>query len=113
LLPNSTVYHEERERRAKELLEEFDLYERRHTKVQGFSRRMKRRPPGSLPLKAMPDFLRSIAYLMPLTYSVDAMRQTVLGPLGPLMLLGDMAALRLFLVLFMGVATMTLRRDIR
>jgi len=41
------------------------------------------------------------------------MRQTVLGPLEPLMLLGDMAALSLFLMLFLGVATVALRRDIR
>jgi hypothetical protein len=33
--------------------------------------------------------------LMPLTYSVDFMRQKVLGPLEPLMLPGDMAALDL------------------
>lgn len=65
-----------------------------------------------VPLEAMPGFLRPIAYLMPLTYAVDAMRQTVLGPLEPLMLLGDMAALSLFLTLFLGAATMALRRDI-
>jgi ABC-2 type transport system permease protein len=66
-----------------------------------------------VPLEAMPGFLQPVAYLMPLTYAVDAMRQTVLGPLEPLMLLGDMAALSLFLVLFLGAATMALRRDIR
>jgi ABC-2 type transport system permease protein len=66
-----------------------------------------------VPLEAMPGFLQPVAYLMPLTYAVDAMRQTVLGPLEPLMLLGDMAALSLFLALFLGAATMALRRDIR
>jgi ABC-2 type transport system permease protein len=66
-----------------------------------------------VPLDAMPGFLRPIAYLMPLTYSVDAMQQTVLGPLEPLRLLGDAAALSLFLVLFLGVATIALRRDMR
>lgn len=48
-----------------------------------------------LSLEAMPVFLRPVAYLMPLTYSVDVMRQAVLGPLEPLMLLGDIAALDL------------------
>jgi ABC-2 type transport system permease protein len=66
-----------------------------------------------VPLGAMAGFLRPIAYLMPLTYAVDAMRQTVLGPLEPLMLLADSAALGLFLALFLGAATMALRRDMR
>jgi hypothetical protein len=48
---------------------------------------------------------------MPLTYSVDAMRQTVLGPVQPLTLLGDVVALTVFLVLFLGVATKALRRE--
>lgn len=66
-----------------------------------------------VPLEAMPGFLQPIAYLMPLTYSVDALQQTVLGPWQPLMLLGDMTALSLFLALFLGAATMALRRDVR
>jgi ABC-2 type transport system permease protein len=66
-----------------------------------------------VPLDAMPGFLRPIAYLMPLTYSVDAMQQTILGPLEPLRLLGDAAALSLFLAFFLGVATMALRKDMR
>jgi len=47
----------ERERRAKELLEEFDLYERRHTKVQGFSRGMKRRLTIAMALVHRPSIL--------------------------------------------------------
>jgi ABC-2 type transport system permease protein len=66
-----------------------------------------------VPLKAMPGALRSVSYLMPLTYSVDAMRQTMLGPVQPLTLLGDVVALTVFLVLFLGVATKALRRDTR
>jgi ABC-2 type transport system permease protein len=65
------------------------------------------------PLAAMPGFLQSIAYLMPLTYGVDVMRQTVLGPLAPLMLLADFGALIMFLASFLGAATLALRRDIR
>jgi ABC-2 type transport system permease protein len=66
-----------------------------------------------VPLGAMPGVLRSVSYLMPLTYSVDAMRQTMLGPVQPLTLLGDLVALIVFLVLFLGVATKALRRDTR
>jgi ABC-2 type transport system permease protein len=65
------------------------------------------------PLEAMPGVLRSVSYLMPLTYSVDAVRQTILGPLEPLTLLGDVVALSVFLVLFLGVATKALGRDTR
>jgi hypothetical protein len=50
---------------------------------------------------------------MPLTYSVDAMQQTILGPPELLTLLGDVVALTGFLVLFLGVATKALRRDTR
>lgn len=66
-----------------------------------------------VPLESMPDFLQPIAYLMPLTYAVDALRQTVLGTGEPFMLLTDMAALSLFLALFLGSATIALRRDVR
>jgi ABC-2 type transport system permease protein len=65
-----------------------------------------------VPLEAMPGFLQPIAYLMPLTYSVDALRQTTLGIGEPLRLLGDIAALSLFLALFLGAATMALCRDV-
>lgn len=65
-----------------------------------------------VPLEAMAGFLRPIAYLMPLTYAVDAMRQSVLGPLAPMMLLADLGALSLFLALFLALATKALRRDI-
>ena len=66
-----------------------------------------------VPLASMPDLARSIAYLMPLTYAVDALRQTVLGPSEPLMLVVDLSALSLFLALFLGAATRALRRDVR
>jgi ABC-2 type transport system permease protein len=66
-----------------------------------------------VPLEAMPGVLRSVSYLMPLTYSVDAMRQTVLGPLEPLTLLRDVVALSVFLVLSLGVATKALQRYTR
>jgi ABC-2 type transport system permease protein len=64
-----------------------------------------------VPLEAMSSFLRPIAYLTPLTYGVDFMRQAVLGPLNPTTLLVDLGALGLFLVLFLGAATRALRKD--
>ena len=65
-----------------------------------------------VPLEAMASFLRPIAYLMPLTYAVDAMRQSVLGSLNPLLMLADLCVLSLFLALFLALATKALRRDI-
>jgi ABC-2 type transport system permease protein len=65
-----------------------------------------------VPLGAMAGFLRPIAYFMPLTYAVDAMRQSVLGPIDPVMLLVDLGALNLFLALFLVLATKALHRDI-
>ena len=66
-----------------------------------------------VPLDAMAGLLQPIAYLMPLTYAVDAMRQSVMGPLNPPMLLTDFGVLSLFLALFLGVATRAVQRDIR
>jgi len=66
-----------------------------------------------VPLEKMPTYLQPIAYLMPLTYSVDAMRQTMPGPLDPWVLLRDLAAVSLFLALCLVAATMALRRDMR
>jgi ABC-2 type transport system permease protein len=66
-----------------------------------------------VPLASMPGFLQPIAYLMPLTYAVDVMRQTVLGPLEPAMLVRDFAVLSLFLALLLGAATRALQRDSR
>jgi ABC-2 type transport system permease protein len=64
-----------------------------------------------VPLEAMAGFLRPIAYLMPLTYAVDALRQSILGPPDPKMLLVDLGALSLFLALFLVLATRALRKD--
>jgi ABC-2 type transport system permease protein len=66
-----------------------------------------------VPLEAMPGLLRPVAYLMPLTYAVSTMQQTVLGPVDLPLLLRDLVALSLFLALFLGVATMALRKDSR
>ena len=66
-----------------------------------------------VPLEKLPGYLHPIAYLMPLTYSVDAMRQAMPGPLEPWLLLRDWAAMGLFLALCLGAATRALRRDMR
>jgi ABC-2 type transport system permease protein len=65
-----------------------------------------------VPLENIAGFMRPISYLMPLTYAVDAMRQSMLGPLDPTML-ANFAALSLFLTLFLVLATRALHRDIR
>ena len=62
----------ERRQRAKELLEKFDLYERRHTKVQGFSRGMKRRLTIAMALVHRP----SILFLDEPTTALDARSAT-------------------------------------
>jgi ABC-2 type transport system ATP-binding protein len=62
----------ERERRVKELLEEFGLYERRRSKVQGFSRGMKRRLTIAMALVHKP----SILFLDEPTTALDARSAT-------------------------------------
>ena len=64
-----------------------------------------------VPVEAMPGLLRAVAYLVPLTYSASALRQTVLGPIDLPVLLRDLAALTLFVTLFLSLATMALRKE--
>jgi ABC-2 type transport system permease protein len=56
------------------------------------------------PLEIMPDWLRSIATLMPLTYLGDALRQTMVGgiPFVPLGL--DLAILAGWLLVCLGIS---------
>ena len=65
-----------------------------------------------LPVEAMPVPIQVVAHLLPLTYSVDALRQTVIGNLNQLVVLRDVAALALFLTAFLMLATRLLKKSL-
>jgi len=64
-----------------------------------------------LPVEAMPMPLQALAHILPLTYSVDAIRQTSMG-LVNLRLLSDITALILFLLAFLILATRLLKKNL-
>jgi ABC-2 type transport system permease protein len=66
-----------------------------------------------LPVEAMPLILQVVAYLLPLTYSVNGLKlatSQVLEPLGPLLNVG---ALLLFLLLLFAMCEWVLRRSLK
>jgi ABC-2 type transport system permease protein len=65
-----------------------------------------------LPVEAMPFPIQVVAHMFPLTYSVDALKQTVIGSLNTIMILRDMLALILFLIIFLTFATRLLRKSL-
>ena len=65
-----------------------------------------------LPVKAMPLPIQVISHFLPLTYSVDAFRQTLTGTFIPSLLLRDMTALALFLIVFLMSATKLLKKSL-
>jgi len=65
-----------------------------------------------LPVGAMPLPLRLLAHALPLTYSVDALRQTSMGPLNPGLFLADVLALILFLSVFLASAMRMLNKSL-
>ena len=65
-----------------------------------------------LPVEAMPFPVQVVAHLLPLTYSIDALRQTVVGNLSQLMVLRDVFALVLFLTAFLMLATRLLKKSL-
>jgi ABC-2 type transport system permease protein len=48
------------------------------------------------PIEAMPISLQAVAYLLPLTYSVDALRQAMSGPINIQMFFVDLGSIFLF-----------------
>ena len=64
-----------------------------------------------LPVEAMPFPIPVIAHFLPLTYSVDAFRQTLSLSLHYPQLLRDLGALSLFLTAFLILATIILKRS--
>ena len=63
------------------------------------------------PVEAMPGPLQALAHILPLTYSVDSLRQTSTG-LVSLRLLLDITALVLFLLAFLVLATRLLQKSL-
>ena len=64
-----------------------------------------------LPVEVMPAPIQVIAYLLPLTYSVDAFRQVLLGPFNTSLILRDIAILAVFLALFLMLANRLLKKS--
>ena len=65
-----------------------------------------------LPVEAMPVPVQVISHLLPLTYSVDALRHTLTGSINYPLLLRDLAVLALFLTVFMSLATKLLKKSL-
>ena len=65
-----------------------------------------------IPLIAMPTFLQVLAYALPLTYSVDLLRQAMSGSINTQMFLIDMAAQVLFSLVFLAVTIWVLKKTI-
>lgn len=64
-----------------------------------------------IPVEAMPLPLQAVAYLLPLTYSVDALKLTILST-SRLGLIPDMAALSVFLIVLLIAANLQLKRSL-
>src|SRR4030066_76507 len=65
-----------------------------------------------IPLVAMPTFLQVLAYALPLTYSVDLLRQAMSSSINTQMFLIDMAAQVLFSLVFLAVTIWVLKKTI-
>lgn len=65
-----------------------------------------------IPVATMPHFLQLIAYLLPLTYSVDMLQQAMTGQITAPLFLADTAALVVFSFLFFIAAVLILKRTL-
>ena len=65
-----------------------------------------------LPVDAMPVPIQAIAHLLPLTYAVNAFRQVLIGTPDTTLMLRDLAALTLFLMIFLELATRLLKKSL-
>jgi ABC-2 type transport system permease protein len=65
-----------------------------------------------IPLVAMPMFLQVVAYAMPLTYSVDLLRQAMTGSINTQMFFIDMGVQFFFSVFFLAVTVWVLKKTI-
>jgi len=64
------------------------------------------------PIDAMPVPVQVVAHVLPLTYSVDALRQILTGTLTQLMVVRDVCALILFLMTFLLLAIRLLKKSV-
>lgn len=65
-----------------------------------------------IPLAAMPSFLQVAAYAMPLTYSVDSLRQAMSGSVNTQMFLIDLAVQVFFSLVFLAVTVQVLKKTV-
>lgn len=65
-----------------------------------------------IPIAAMPNFLQIVAYLLPLTYAVDMLRQAMTGQMTAQLFLVDAVALVGFAVFFFVIAVLVLERTL-
>ncbi len=63
-----------------------------------------------IPIAAMPTFLQAVAYAMPLTYSVDALRQAMGSSINVQMLVIDLVAQVIFSLIFLAVTVQMLKK---
>ena len=66
-----------------------------------------------IPIGSMPISLQAVAYSLPLTYSVNALRQALNGPINIEMFLFNLGVQILFSVIFLVAATKVLERTIK
>ena len=65
-----------------------------------------------IPLVAMPTFLQVLAYSLPLTYSVDSLRQAMNSSINTQMFLIDLGAQVFFSIVFLAVTVWVLKKTI-
>jgi ABC-2 type transport system permease protein len=65
-----------------------------------------------IPLVAMPTFLQILAYAMPLTYSVDSLRQAMSGSINTQIFLIDLGVQVFFSLVFLAVTVWMLKKTI-
>jgi len=66
-----------------------------------------------IPVATMPNYLQYTAYLLPVTYAIDMLRQATTGHIIAQTVIMDVAALLLFALVFFAIAVMLLKKTIR
>jgi len=66
-----------------------------------------------IPVATMPPFLQFVAYLLPVTYTIDVLRQATTGYIVIQTVIVDVAALLFFASVFLAIAVLLLKKTIR